>query len=118
MLPVFSIEPTEAELRLQLAVESRGPVLRARLPSRPCNDTALVSLITASSLWYGSPIHVVIDADASHASFSALLAHVDPLRVELTWVSRRPPTRDRFLSGLGDFRAVDALLARSLRGAR
>jgi hypothetical protein len=73
-LPLWlSIEPARSEVRLLsevrrvrllLSEPSAGTSLKARLPPQPADGRALMLLLEALSLWYGLPLHAVLDADA------------------------------------------------------
>lgn len=117
MLPLLTVEPGRSQTRLQLLLPHVGPVLRARLPSQPTHDDALITFASSITQWLGHPVRVVIDADATELQdhperWAALLSGADPAQVSLHWLSRpkvRP--RDRFLSALGDFRSASRLAA-------
>lgn len=79
-LPLWmSIEPRSDETRLMLTEPSERCLLRARLSSRPVHRRSLITFMEACSLWYGRPLHAVVDADAEDVrhdpeKWAALLA--------------------------------------------
>jgi hypothetical protein len=102
----MSIEPQEAETRLELSEGGRGVVLRARLPQLPRQERALATLLEALSAWYGRSLTAVLDADAQDVAQHPerrLLAELDGERIRVQWVSvpRLAFRRDRFLGRLG-----------------
>jgi hypothetical protein len=107
----MSIEPMTLETRLQLSAPSARSCLRARLPPRPEHPRALITLLEAMTLWYGMPLHAVVDADAEDIrrdpeKWAVLLGDAPELSVRVHYVSvpaSRRSRRDRFLAELGDF---------------
>lgn len=122
---LMSIEPRGLETRLMLSVPGERPALRARLSSSPAHPRALITLLESLSLWYGCPLHAVLDADAEDVrrhpeKWGVLLGDAPELAVRVEWVSvpgvRR--ARDRFLGKLGDFRTGESLVAFAATGVR
>lgn len=121
----MSIEPRGLETRLMLSLPGERPALRARLSSSPAHPRALITLLESLSLWYGCPLHAVLDADAEDVrrcpeKWAVLLGDAPDLAVHVEWVSvptaRR--TRDRFLGQLGEFRTGESLIAFAATGVR
>lgn len=121
----MSIEPRGPETRLMLSLPGERPALRARLSSSPSHPRALIALLESLSLWYGTPLHAVLDADAEDVrrfpqKWSVLLGDAPELAVRVEWVSvptaRR--SRDRFLGRLGEFRSGESLVAFAATGVR
>jgi hypothetical protein len=107
-LPLWmTIEPTGSETRVMLTAPTQGTVLKARLPPNPSHGRAAIALMEALTLWFGTSLHAVVDADASDVRrhperWSSLLGNVDTIGVQVEWVglpARR--CRDSFLSDLG-----------------
>ena len=124
-LPIWmSIEPLFAETRLQLSEPRARSVLRARLPATPQHPRALITLLEAMSLWYGMPLHAVVDADSEDIrrdpeKWAALLGDAPELAVHVHYVSvpvSRRRSRDRFLSAMGDFGRAERLAAFAATG--
>ena len=123
--PIFmAIEPRSLETRLLLAASASPSALRARLPTTPAHPRALIALLESISLWFGSPLHAVIDADAEDVRrhpdrWSLLLGDAPELAVRVEWVSvPGPAKRDRFVGKLGDFASAARLLSFATRGKR
>jgi hypothetical protein len=120
----MSIEPLSAETRLMLTEPSERCVLRARLSPRPVHRRSLITLMEACSLWYGRPLHAVIDADAEDVrrdpeKWAGLLGDAPELAVRVEWVSLPSSHgRDRFLGSLGDFRRASQLVSYAATGVR
>ncbi len=121
----MSIEPRGLETRLMLSLPGERPALRARLSSSPSHPRALITLLESLSLWYGCPLHAVLDADAedvrrSPEKWAVLLGDAPELAVRVEWVSvpAARTTRDRFLGKLGDFRSGESLVAFAATGVR
>lgn len=126
-LPLWmSIEPRSDETRLMLTEPSERCLLRARLSSRPVHRRSLITFMEACSLWYGRPLHAVVDADAEDVrhdpeKWAALLGDAPELAIRVEWVSVPPPARSkrsRFLEGLGDFRGASKLVSFAATGVR
>lgn len=124
-LPLWmSVEPTLTETRLQLSEPFCRSRLRARLPPRPQHPRALLSLMESMSLWYGAPLHAVVDVDAADfrrdpEHWTVLLGDASELSVRVHYVSvqqARRGRRDRFLSPLGDFAHADRLVSLACAG--
>lgn len=124
-LPLWmSIEPGPAETRLQLCEPQERSVLRARLPVSPAHPRALISLLESLSLWYGTPLHAVVDADAQAIrrdpeKWAVLLGDAPELAVHVHYVAvpqRRRTQRDRFLSAMGDFSRAERLTSFAATG--
>jgi hypothetical protein len=107
-----------------LSEPSAGTALKARLPPEPADGRALIMLLEAVSLWYGLPLHAVLDADAEdvrrHPERWALLLGDAPERaVRVEWVAvPRPRKHDRFLESMGDFAAGRKLVSFAATGQR
>jgi hypothetical protein len=121
----MSIEPRGTETRLMLSLPGERPALRARLSSSPSHPRALITLLESLSLWYGCPLHAVLDADAEDVrrypeKWAVLLGDAPELAVRVEWVSvpAARTTRDRFLGKLGDFRSGESLVAFAAAGVR
>jgi hypothetical protein len=124
-LPLWlSIEPEASEVRLLLSEPSAGTALKARLPPVPVDGRALMMLLEALSLWYGLPLHAVLDADAEDVRrhperWSLLLGDAPERSVRVEWVAV-PPCRkhDRFLESMGDFTRGRKLVSFGATGQR
>lgn len=124
-LPLWlSIEPQGSEVRLLLSEPSAGTALKARLPPVPADARALMMLLEALSLWYGVPLHAVLDADAADVRrhperWSLLLGDAPERAVRVEWVAV-PQCRkhDRFLESLGDFAHGRKLVSFAATGQR
>lgn len=124
-LPLWlSIEPEGSEVRLLLSEPSAGTALKARHPPQPADGRALMMLLEALSLWYGLPLHAVLDADAEDVRrhpdrWSLLLGDAPERSVRVEWVAV-PPCRkhDRFLEGMGDFASGRKLTSFAATGQR
>lgn len=101
-----------------------GTMLKARLPGSPSHPRAVMLLLEALALWYGMPLHAVIDADAlgvmQHPEqWARWLGDPPQPHVEVEWVAvpyeRRP---DRFLESMGDFVSSRRLLSFAATGRR
>jgi hypothetical protein len=122
----MSIEPRGQETRLMLSEPSERCVLRARLSSQPIHRRSLITLMEACALWYGRPLHAVVDADAEDVrrdpeKWAALLGDAPELAVHVEWVSvpRAPRSSgDRFLGRLGDYRNAARLVTFAATGLR
>lgn len=121
----MSIEPELGETRLMLTAPLVGTALRARLPTRPAQPRALLSLLEALAAWYGEPLCAVLDADASDvqqhpASWAQLLGDLDGERVRVEWVAHagEPKERDRFLGAVGDFASAKRLVTFAATGQK
>jgi hypothetical protein len=107
----MSIEPMALETRLQLSAPFARSCLRARLPASPQHPRALLTLLESMSMWYGTSLHAVVDADAEDIrqdpeKWAVLLGDASELSVRVHYVSVPPSRRqrrDRFLAQLGDF---------------
>jgi hypothetical protein len=120
----MSIEPTGTETRLMLSVAGTSTSIKARLPAVPAHPRALMTMLEALSLWYGQPLHAVLDADASDVRrhperWAELLADAPELCVHVEWAAV-PVVRqhDRFLETLGDFSTARRLLTHAATGQR
>jgi hypothetical protein len=124
-LPLWlSIEPEGSEIRLLLSEPSAGTSLKARLPPEPADGRALMMLLEALSLWYGLPLHAVLDADAGDVRrrpehWALLLGDAPERAVRVEWVAV-PPCRkhDRFLEGMGAFADARQLISFAATGQR
>lgn len=120
----MSIEPMTLETRLQLSAPSARSCLRARLPPRPEHPRALITLLEAMTLWYGTPLHAVVDADAEDIrrdpqKWAVLLGDAPELSVRVHYVSVPPSRRtrrDRFLAELGDFGRAERITSFAATG--
>ena len=120
----MSIEPSSTECRLTISVGLQGTVLKARLPAEPAHERAVMLLLEALSLWYGLPLHAVIDADALGVlqrpeKWSRWLGDAPAPHVQIEWVAvpqRR--SADRFLEPMGDFLSSRRLLSFAATGRR
>jgi hypothetical protein len=124
-LPLFAaLEPVGSHVRLLLSEPMAGTSLKARLPSEPRHERAVLLLLEAISLWYGQPLHAVIDADASDARrhperWARLLGDPPEPHVRVEWVGvPRVPARDRFLGSMGDFAEARRLITFAGTGQR
>ena len=84
----------------------------------------MMMLLEALSLWYGLPLHAVLDADAEDVRhhpdrWSLLLGDAPERSVRVEWVAV-PPCRkhDRFLEGMGDFASGRKLTSFAATGQR
>jgi len=125
MLPLWlSIEPGKSEVRLLLSEPSAGTALKARLPPEPADPRALMMLLEALSLWYGLPLHAVLDADAEDVRrrpdhWSLLLGDAPDYAVRVEWVAvPRCRKHDRFLESLGTFAPGRKLISFAATGQR
>jgi hypothetical protein len=124
-LPLFAaLEPVGPHVRLMLSEPMAGTSLKARLPSEPRHERSVVLLLEALALWYGQPLHAVIDADASDARrhperWARLLGDPPEPHVRVEWIGV-PKTRhqDRFLETMGDFSAARRLITFGGTGQR
>jgi hypothetical protein len=125
MFPLWmTIEPRPTEVRILLTEPSAGPSLKARLPL-PAQARAVPHLLESLALWYGRPLHAVLDADAEdvrlHPERWALLAGDLPiLEMSVEWARRphgsRRKEHARFLESMGDFRSARHLLGFATTG--
>jgi hypothetical protein len=124
-LPLWmSIEPLGSHTLLQLSEPAARSCLRARLPSSPCHPRALITLLESMSLWYGTPLHAVVDADAQGIrrdpeKWAVLLGDAPELAVHVHYVAvpdSRRRSRDRFLGAMGDFARADRLTSFAATG--
>lgn len=124
-LPLWmSIAPELSETRLQLSVPTARAVLRARLPVAPQHPRALITLLESLSLWYGTPLHAVVDADAQDIrrdpeKWAVLLGDAPELAVRVHYVgvpASRRKGRDRFLSEMGDFARAERMTSFAATG--
>lgn len=124
-LPLWmSIEPLSGETRLQLSEPQARSVLRARLPVSPAHPRAMITLLESLSLWYGKPLHAVVDVDAQDIrrdpqKWAVLLGDAPELAVHVHYVGvpvSRRTQRDRFLSTMGDFARADRLTSFTATG--
>jgi hypothetical protein len=118
-----AIETDGTHVCLLLSVPMAGTSLKARLPAEPAHDRAVLMLMEALALWYGRPLHVVIDADGSdvsrHPERWALLLGDPPASVEVEWVAvPRPRRHDRFLESMGEFATGRQLVSFAATGQR
>jgi hypothetical protein len=110
-----AIEPKPNEIRLELFRPSRGSALRARLPATPAQERALLTLLEALSLWYGRPLHAVLDVAATDVQahperWAAMLGDARDEHVVVEWLALPDPSRrDRFLGALGRSRRAERL---------
>ena len=119
----MSIEPIGPEVRLMLSTPTQGTTLKARLPSAPSHTRSLVQLLEALSLWYGQPLHAVVDANAQDVRqhpdrWAKLLGDAPDLAVSVEWVSVPGVRKDRFLGTLGDFSRGRRLVRVAATGQR
>jgi hypothetical protein len=120
----MSIEPMARETRLQLSAPMARSCLRARLPATPQHPRALLTLLESMSLWYGTSLHAVVDADAEDIrrdpeKWAVLLGDAPELSVRVHYVSvpvGRRNRRDRFLSELGDFGRAERMTSFAATG--
>jgi hypothetical protein len=118
-----SIEPSDHEIRLEVFLSSGGPTLRARLPKRPARERALLTLLEGLSLWYGLPVHAVLDASAvdvqAHPErWASMLDDAREEHVLVEWVALPDANRrDRFLGSLGRSRRAERLVSFAGTGA-
>jgi hypothetical protein len=125
LLPLWlSIEPGKSEVRVLLSEPSAGTSLKARLPPEPADPRALMMLLEALSLWYGLPLHAVLDADAEDVRrrpehWSLLLGDAPDCVVRIEWVAV-PHCRkhDRFLESMGPFVQGRKLVSFAATGQR
>lgn len=116
-------EPKPSEIRLELFCPSRGPALRARLPQMPARERALLTLLEGLCLWYGMPLHAVLDADAADVQahperWAAMLGEAREEHVFIEWVALPDQNqRDRFLGALGRSRRTERLVSFAGTGA-
>lgn len=121
--PLVAIEPRPTEIRLELFCPSRGPALRARLPRVPARERALLTLLEGLCLWYGTPLHAVLDAGASDVlahpeRWAAMLAGAREEHVLVEWTALpEAGHRDRFLGALGRSRRAERLVSFAGAGA-
>ena len=124
-LPLWmSLEPDTREVRLLLSEPSAGTSLKARLPPEPADPRALMMLLEALSLWYGLPLHAVLDADAEAVRqhpdhWSLLLGDAPERAVRVEWVAIKPGRRnDRFMESMGDIAHGRQLISFAATGQR
>ncbi len=124
-LPLWAaLEPMGSQVRLMLAEPMAGTSLKARLPSQPAHDRAVLTLLEALSLWYGLPLHAVIDADAEDVRrhperWARWLGDPPEPHVRVEWMAvPRPRRDDRFLSTMGDFSSARRLVSFTATGQR
>jgi hypothetical protein len=125
MLPLWAaLEPVGSHVRLMLAEPMAGTSLKARLPSQPAHDRAVLALLEALSLWYGLPLHAVIDADAEDVRrqperWARWLGDPPEPHVRVEWMAvPRGRKNDRFLSTMGDFASARKLVSFTATGQR
>ena len=115
-----AVWPSLRETRVLMTSASGQPLLKARLgPMTQLHPAALHTLLDAVSLWQGRPVHAVLAVDVRATSFGtppglSFGDHHDSDRYTLHVVPvglRRPC---QSLDGLGDFRALHALLGREV----
>ena len=81
-------------------------------------------LLEALSLWYGLPLHAVLDADAEDVRrhperWSLLLGDAPERAVRVEWVAvHRCRKHDRFLESMGDFASGRQLVSFAATGHR
>ncbi len=123
-LPLFAaLEPVGPHVRLMLSEPMAGTSLKARLPSEPRHERSVVLLLEALALWYGQPLHAVIDVDASDVRrhperWARLLGDPPEPHVRVEWIGVPPPRHDRFLETMGDFSAAWRLISFGGTGQR
>lgn len=123
-LPLFAaLEPVGPHVRLMLSEPMAGTSLKARLPSEPRHERAVVLLLEALALWYGQPLHAVIDVDASDVRrhperWARLLGDPPEPHVRVEWIGVPQPRHDRFLETMGDFSAARRLISFGGTGQR
>lgn len=124
-LPLWmTIEPTGSETRLMLTTPARGTALKARLPSNPCHGRAVVSLLESIALWYGAPLHAVVDADASDVRrhperWALLLGDLPSAVVDVEWIAvPQVRRRDAFLRPMGELARARRLVRFAATGQR
>lgn len=120
----MSIEPLGSEVRLMLSASAESTVMKARLPNPPQHSRAVIALLEAIALWYGQPLHAVIDADAEDVRrnperWALLLGDAPELAVAVTWAAVPAIRRkDPFLASMGDFAAARRLVSFAATGQR
>lgn len=124
-LPLWmTIEPIGSETRLMLTAPSAGTALKARLPAKPSHARAVITLLESISLWYGTPLRAVVDADASDVrrhpeQWAMLLGDAPSVAVHVEWVAvpaaRR---RDAFLAPMGALSRARRLVRFAATGQR
>ena len=119
----MSIEPRGSEIRLLLSEPAVGTRLKARLPSPPRHPRAVPMFLEALSAWHRSPLHAVLDADASVVrrdpeQWALLVGDLPGLDVRVEWVGRPKAKRDRFLESMGDFSGARRLVTFGATGQR
>jgi len=124
-LPLFAaLEPVGPHVRLMLSEPMAGTSLKARLPSEPRQERSVVMLLEALALWYGQPLHAVIDADALDARrhperWARLLGDPPEPHVRVEWLGvPRVRQHDRFLESMGDFSTARRLVSFAGTGQR
>lgn len=109
-----TIAPERERVRM-VATTAERDLLKAVLgPVRHCHPRAATTLLEGLSLWYQSPLSVVLCVDEADPSSAFELYEGLGLELELSArrlhyevgvaVHRRPARRRERLSGLGDFR--------------
>lgn len=104
-----SLRVTPREASLLIEDETRGDLLKARLPLSPRHPRALLTLLEGAALWSGQPMRVVLSAADSSMPWIGSSLFGDEL-----WPGESPLVSfhiaahgsRRRLSGLGDFRAL------------
>lgn len=123
-LPLFAaLEPVGPHVRLMLSEPMAGTSLTARLPSEPRHERSVVLLLEALALWYGQPLHAVIDADALDARrhperWARLLGDPPEPHVRVEWLGVPGVQHDRFLGSMGSFSAARRLVSFAATGQR
>ena len=118
----MAVAPNPGMTRLLVTRGPQEPLLKANLRKDPQHPRALPTLIEALALWEGRAIRAALVADERSTTcgsslFHELFAEHDggPLfTLDVVW-DRRPKRRGRDgLSGLGDFRDLQRLLAQEV----
>lgn len=105
-----ALRASPEEVRLVVTERNGSDMLKARLTPRPCHPRALLTLLEGLSLWSGAILPTAVSAEDPYPSglFGDDLWPAESQLVRFNIVS--PARRRARLDGLGDFRALRALV--------
>lgn len=112
----ISIQPETVETKIMITRGEQGCVMRARLPSAPENPEALPMFLRAIAIWYGEPVHAVLDAGSVEVynhpeKWARLIGDVDDALIQVQWSGyEKWPPGDKLSGTVGDFRSARRLL--------
>jgi hypothetical protein len=118
----IAIEPTRRSTRIVATLGMQQTLLKAHLAPQTQHPRALPTLLEALALWEGHQVHAALVAGGANG-LSDTNIYPDCFAIDeptplyrLQWVDgRRPRMRERGeLSGMGNFRDLQALLRREV----